>query len=59
MKIICVDNFDRENVDDTLIAENVSEHFVKVIVEPLNEKFSGSVYFRAVPDDHKLHVFES
>jgi hypothetical protein len=61
MKIICVDNFDRENVSDQLVAENVPKHYAEFLVEKLNDKFSGSSsssFFRVVPDDHILFVFE-
>ena len=61
MKIIQVDNFDRENVSDRLICENVSEFMGKTIVALLNGKMSGDtspVYFRLVEDNHKLYKFE-
>ena len=61
MKIILVDNFDREMTSDTLIAENVEKHYGERIVEFLNNKFSGSTspdYFRLVDDGHKLYIFE-
>lgn len=61
MKIICIDNFDREIVSDRLIAENVPDHYAEGIAEHLNEKYSGTtspVYFKAVPDDYKLYTFE-
>ena len=61
MKIIKVDNFARDHISDTLVAENVSEWWAKSIVELLNDKYSGDHspdYFRAVPDDHKLYEFE-
>ena len=58
MKIIQVDNFDRDSVSDTLVAENANEYYGKAIVEFLIDKFSGdtsSSYFRLVPDDYKLY----
>ena len=61
MKIIMVDNFNRENVSDTLIAENVSEYFGKKIVKYLNNTFSGDTspdYFKLVTNDYKLFTFE-
>lgn len=61
MKIICVDNFGKETVSDTLIAENVNKHYAVFIVNKLNEKFSGNYaqsYYRLVRDDHKLYKFE-
>jgi len=61
MKIIKVDNFDREDISDELIAENVPDYYVKCIVEELNQKFGGSTspdYFMGKPDDYKLYTFE-
>lgn len=61
MKIICVDNFDRESRDDSLVCENVNKYMGKQIVEFLIEKFSGnesSDFFRLVEDDYKLYTFE-
>ena len=56
MKIIAVDNFDRESVADKLIAENVSEYWGKRIVDALNEKLheDSLYYFKLVPDDYVL-----
>jgi len=56
LKIIAVDNFDREYVADTLIAENVNEYMGKRIVDALNEKEheSSQDFFRLVPDDYVL-----
>ena len=60
MKIIGVDNYDRETVSDDLIAENVNPWNAKRIVDLLNEKESedSNWFFKAVPDDHKLFKFE-
>jgi hypothetical protein len=61
MKIINVDNFDRESVDDKLVCENVSDYYGPYIVDFLNEKFSGdnsSNFYRLVKDDHELYVWE-
>ena len=61
MKIIQVDNFDREAYSDTLIAENVHSYYGPFIVDYLNQKCSGDNspdYYRLVDDDHKLYVFE-
>ncbi len=60
MKIIRVDNFDRNYISDGLIAENVNEFFAKLIVKLLN-KHTGEHsqdYFKAVSDDHKLYVYD-
>ena len=60
MKIIRVDNFDRDYIPDDLIAENVNEHSAKLIAKLLNEHAGANSqdYFKAVPDDHKLYEFE-
>lgn len=57
MKIIRVDNFDRETVADRLVAEKVGEVEGKVMRDALQAKFGGedsSYYYKLVPDDHKL-----
>jgi len=41
MKIVCVDNFNRDHIGDTLVCENVSLNYALVIVDILNEKFGG------------------
>jgi hypothetical protein len=61
MKIICVDNFARETHDDTLVCENVSEYYGKILVDLLNDKLSGehsSDYYKLVEDDYKLYKYE-
>jgi len=56
MKIICVDNYDRELYDDTLIAENVHNCYGEQIVSSLNdnERDNSEGYFKLVEDDYKL-----
>ena len=57
MKIIQVDNFDRESISDILVAENVHKEYIKTIVRTLNTKYSGDYaenYYKAVEDDYKL-----
>jgi len=61
MKIIIVDNFDRNVYDDYLIAENISEAWGNRIVEFLNDVYSGACspdFFMLVKDDYKLRKFE-
>lgn len=61
MKIICVDNFDRDTKDDTLVCENVNEYYGKILVNFLNDKLSGehsSDFYRLVEDNHKLYKYE-
>ncbi len=57
MKIIAVDNYDRESVNDILICENVHKWYGDMIVKMLNEK-SDISFFKLVPDDTKLYKFE-
>ncbi len=60
MKIIKVDNFDRESISDVLIATNVSDYYADVIVEMLNKILGGihsSAFYRAVEDGYKLYEF--
>lgn len=60
MKIICVDNFNRDYKSDELVCENINEYYGKYIVNQLNTYFNGEnspLYFKLVPDDHKLYVF--
>lgn len=57
MKIIAVDNFDRENMADVLIAENVPEFYGKYIADYLQLSFGGNYaphFFKAVEDDYVL-----
>ncbi len=60
MKIIAIDNFNRENVDDMLVAENVNRYYGKLIVDLLNQKFSVNYdwFYKLVDDDYKLYKFE-
>lgn len=56
MKIVQIDNFDRDYVSDVLIAENVNEHFGKLIVDFLNsrESVTSERYFVLRQDSYKL-----
>ena len=61
MKIIKVDNFNRESVSDDLIAKELTRHYAELIVNFLNERFSGhrsSIFYKAVDDAHKLYQFK-
>ncbi len=60
MKIIKIDNFNREFISDVLVATNISDYYADVIVEMLNKILGGihsSAFYRAVEDDHKLYEF--
>jgi len=60
MKVICVDNYDREIYDDVLVCDNVNNYYGKQIVKSLNDKAGedSSNYYRLVEDDYKLFKFE-
>ena len=60
MKIVRVDNYDREIYDDDLIVENVNEIYGEELVEFLNSKEPqhSDYYFRLVENDYKLYKFE-
>lgn len=60
-KIIKVDNYDRENVSDVLICENINDFYGRQVVEDLIARWGGDNtpnHFKLVPDDHKLHIYE-
>ncbi len=57
MKIITVDNFDRETVAQTLVCDHIkSEKVGKIILEALQATYreGDSTWYRLVPDDHVL-----
>lgn len=59
-KIICVDNYDREDRSDVLVVESVHPYYGKWIVKMLNDKFGGEnsdEYFKLVEWDYKLYEF--
>lgn len=60
MKIIRVDNFDREIIPDKLIATGLSECYAERIVKLLNDSEGNDSpnFYRCVPDDYKLQTFE-
>lgn len=60
MKIVLIDNYNRENVSDVLIAENVKEYWGKKIVKLLNDKEgeNSENYFELKDDNYKLYKFE-
>jgi len=61
MKIICKDNYGRNNKSDQIVAVNIQKPYeAKKMCHALNT--AGSVhsddFFEVVPDDHKLYTFE-
>lgn len=57
MKVICIDNFNRDHISDYLVCSNVSEHYGQMIVDMLNLNSgeNSSDYYRVVEDDYKLY----
>ena len=59
MKIISVDNFNRDEVSDKLIAENVNNYYGNEIVKFLNKGDENSQdFYKLVENDHKLYKYE-
>lgn len=62
MKIICKDNFDRENVSERLVAWGIKDKDEgRILVNALNEKNSGlssSNYYALKEDDYKLYRYQ-
>ncbi len=60
MKIIAIDNFDREWKSDFLVAENVSEFYAAQIATALNDKGGdyAEFFYKAVKDDYRLYKWE-
>ena len=60
MKVVGIDNFDRDEVPDFLVCENVSEHYGKLIVDMLNADGSHTSpkFFVLRQDDYKLKEWE-
>ena len=58
MKIIKVDNYDRETVSDVLIAENINSHWGGRIIKFLNDKYDSPDFFRLTEDDYKLYEWK-
>lgn len=60
MKVIAVDNYDRDYVSDELVAKNLSEEHARNLAIELNQKFGkhSMIYYRAVPDDYILHIWK-
>ena len=56
MKIVNVDNLNRESTADTLVAENINEYWGKKVVELLNDDthYQSNDYFKLVENNHVL-----
>lgn len=62
MKIVQVDNFNRENISEVLIASNIKDQgYAECMCRALNASYSGessSAYFKVFTDDYTLYRFE-
>ena len=60
MKIIGLDNLDRENVSESVLCENINEHYAKLIAEWINERegANSSRFYVVKPDDYKPYIYE-
>lgn len=62
MKLIQTDNYNRDDIDEILIAENITnEAFAEIMKEALNKKFSGdfsSFFCKIVPDEYELKEYD-
>ena len=73
MKIVGVDNYQRENMSDILVCENVNEKYGQIITDFLNygkriknderdsdlRLLDNSVFFKLVKDDYELFDYNS
>lgn len=58
-KVIATDNFDRDDVDDKLIKENLPMDEAKKIADEMNlgSAVYGRWFYKAVEDSYKLKEF--
>lgn len=59
MKIIAIDNYDRESVSDLLVCEHLNSYYSKLIFKFLTSLEPHCDYvYRLVSDDYVLYEFE-
>ncbi len=60
MKIIAVDNFDRDEVSDRHVVFVRSAEAARQVCRLLNDDAGdlSDVVYKVVPNDHKLRIFE-
>lgn len=60
MKVICIDNFNRDYISDSLVRENLTDEEADKLVKEHNDQMSAHCqdYFKKVSDDHKSYIFE-
>lgn len=59
MKIIAVDNFDRESISDQLIQTDLTEKEAQVRVSKMNSEAGDYApwYYKVVSDNYSLYVY--
>jgi hypothetical protein len=60
-KVVCIDNFNRDTVSDTLVIDNLSQGVCELIANERNGQYGGphsSSYFVVKPDDYQLYKWE-
>lgn len=60
MKVIAVDNYNRENISDFLYLDGLSEDTAKEVANRLNAKAGQDAerFYKAVTEDYQLYKFE-
>ena len=60
MKVISKDNYDRDTHSDKVICTCEDRYYAELIAKLLNNNAGprSNRFFEAVPDDHKLKVWE-
>lgn len=60
MKIIAVDNFDREIYSDQLICENICKAYGIKFLQLLNKEVTDNSqwHYKLVEDDYKLFIYD-
>jgi len=60
MKVIAIDNFDRELYSEQLVCENINKYHGINFVKFLNDGTSDNSqwYYKLVEDDYKLFVYD-
>lgn len=58
MKIVGVDDLNRETVDDFVAAENIRNTWIgEIMINALNDHDNGTFY-RLVPNEYELYKYE-
>lgn len=62
MKIVCIDNFNRETKSDRLVADNITHDAeAEVMLAALRDRFSSDnspEWYVLKPDNYRLYKFE-